>query len=186
MTSLAVTKESIAVIFLDIDGVLMPLNSPGNKELYKQGQKLFNKYADFSEMEVATIKAHFFSTDALKNLDALIRKVQNLMPVRIVISSAWRLGFTVEQLQNIFSLHSFSKLIIDKTLQGLTRGFEIHSWLQKHRAIERYVILDDNDHGISDIYSDHFVQISHLLSEPESKFAYDILMREAYFANLCK
>ena len=102
-----------------------------------------------------------------------VKRLQNVLEItgaRIVISSAWRHGLSVEQLRDVFNKcgdrHNEYRgpipyfdvdRIIDKTpcldvdrsetSEGLWgRGYEIVAWLKKYQkelGIEKYIIVDD-------------------------------------------
>jgi hypothetical protein len=85
--------------------------------------------------------------------------------VKIVISSAWRIGMQVEDLRELLHQHDIdSSRVIDKTPAKLSyrpRGNEIRDWFRYHEEdggekIEDFVILDDNDD--MDPYMDHLFQ----------------------------
>lgn len=124
------------IIFLDIDGVLNSMNGL----IKRGGQSLMDLYVE----HIAILREILYITDA-----------------RIVISSTWRKGRTVEQLKQLFYNYELpSKYIIDKTpslkgkeivINGKTysdtkRGHEIEKWLEDNKEldIEEFVILDDD------------------------------------------
>jgi hypothetical protein len=73
---------------------------------------------------------------------------------KIVVSSAWRIGRTVEQLEEIFVDNGVRPgHIIDRTeVLNDTRGSEIRKWIDEHHSINRLFIIDDD---VSDIMG-HF------------------------------
>ena len=125
------------IIFLDIDGVL---NSA--------------EYMSFKQEE-------WNSGDDSKMIDensvSLLNKIVQETGAKVVISSSWRLHFTIEKLREILCSKGFIGEIIDKTptinplideieVHGnIPRGLEIQKWLRsKPHNIESFVILDDN------------------------------------------
>ena len=104
------------MIFLDIDGVLAPI-------------RRWDRYGD---LEPACIKV---LNDIVASSDA-----------DVVVSSTWRHGQTVLELQALLDAHGFAGRVLDKTpsdLPGATRGDEIAAWLADH-AVAGYVIIDDH------------------------------------------
>jgi hypothetical protein len=104
------------VIFLDIDGVLAPIRQ-------------WDRYGD---------------------LDAACIQVLNEIAARggadVVVSSTWRYGKTVAELQEILEAAGFTGRVLDKTstgAPGADRGDEIAAWLAEH-AVGGYVIVDDH------------------------------------------
>ena len=104
------------VIFLDIDGVLAPIRQ-------------WDRYGD---------------------LDPACIQVLNEIAARggadVVVSSTWRYGKTVAELQAILEAAGFTGRVLDKTptgAPGADRGEEIAAWLAEH-AVGGYVIVDDH------------------------------------------
>jgi hypothetical protein len=63
-----------------------------------------------------------------------------------VVSSTWRYGKTVAELQEILDAAGFTGRVLDKTPNGAPggdRGEEIAAWLAEH-AVSGYVIVDDH------------------------------------------
>jgi hypothetical protein len=69
----------------------------------------------------------------------------------VVVSSTWRYGKTVVELQAILDAEGFKGRVLDKTPigeAGAERGEEIAAWLARH-PVDGYVILDDHsDMGV--------------------------------------
>lgn len=80
---------------------------------------------------------------------------------KLVVSSSWRNGRTVEELQQLFKTVGITGTVIDKTPRlrfghegyekSVPRGCEIKAWLEKNKGIlgvkfskAKYVILDDD------------------------------------------
>ena len=104
------------VVFLDIDGVLAPIRQ-------------WNRYGD---------------------LDTACIRVLNEIVARggadVVVSSTWRYGKTIGELQAMLDAEGFSGRVLDKTptgAPGADRGEEIAAWLADH-AVAGYVIIDDH------------------------------------------
>jgi len=125
-------------IFLDIDGVLA---TTWHKRL-EDGELCFNEAP-------------------VRNFNDLCTAVPD---AKIIITSTWRLGRTVDELRAIFKFRGFlyPERIIDKTLRffynydlsdgtsaskGVPRGVEIAHWMDHHLIDEdeiSYLILDDD------------------------------------------
>ena len=104
------------VVFLDIDGVLAPI-------------RRWDRYGD---------------------LDPACIQVLNEIVARsgadVVVSSTWRHGKTVAELQEILEAEGFTGFVLDKTptgAPGADRGEEIAAWLAEH-AVVGCVIIDDH------------------------------------------
>jgi HAD domain in Swiss Army Knife RNA repair proteins len=104
------------IIFLDIDGVLAPI-------------RRWDRYGD---------------------LDPACIQVLNEIVARggahVVVSSTWRHGKTVAELQAMLDAQGFTGSVLDKTpagAPGADRGDEIAAWLAKH-AVGGFVIIDDH------------------------------------------
>ncbi len=132
------------VIFLDIDGVLNSIQYAVAGNRWRDHK--WDPYRD----KCCRL--------ALSNLEELVKDIPDL---RIVISSTWRLGRTVEQLQDLFKMWKFSKpeIIIGKTPTGLPnksddvpkgytdvpRGAEIQHYINQHHITNFCIIDDDSD-----------------------------------------
>ena len=104
------------VVFLDIDGVLAPI-------------RRWDRYGD---------------------LDSACVRVLNEIVARggadVVVSSTWRYGKTIAELQAMLEAEGFTGHVLDKTptgAPGADRGDEIAAWLEEH-AVAGYVIIDDH------------------------------------------
>ena len=64
----------------------------------------------------------------------------------VVVSSTWRYGKTVAELQEMLAAQGFTGHVLDTTpngTPGADRGDEIAAWLAAH-AVDGYVIIDDH------------------------------------------
>lgn len=120
----------LRVIFLDIDGVL-------------------NNTTD-SEMHGDAGRSRYYSHRCVARLNDLTDSTH----AKIVVSSTWRLGSSVEDLKTLLSSMGITGEVIDKTdrLSSDTfRGNEIHKWMidnpeliGDYNLFKSYVILDDD------------------------------------------
>jgi hypothetical protein len=116
------------VIFLDFDGVVAPI-------------RRWDRYED---------------------LDPACIQVLNEIVARggadVVVSSTWRYGKTVAELQEMLDAQGFAGRVVDKTPTGppgADRGDEIAAWLAEHDVVG-YVIIDD--HVVMGEVRTHLVQ----------------------------
>jgi len=137
------------VIFLDIDGVLSPI-------------RRWDRYGD---------------------LDPACIQVLNEIVARagadVVVSSTWRYGKTVAELQEMLEAEGFTGSVVDKTptgAPGADRGDEIAAWLAEH-AVGGYVIIDD--HADMGALRSHLVltRPAHGLQPSDAPRALAMLMR---------
>ena len=104
------------VIFLDIDGVLAPIRQ-------------WDRYEDLDP--------------------ACIRVLNEIVAgggADVVVSSTWRYGKTIAELQAMLDAQGFIGCVLDKTPTGgpgTDRGDEIAAWLAQH-PVDGYVIIDDH------------------------------------------
>jgi hypothetical protein len=63
---------------------------------------------------------------------------------RIVVTSAWRIGKNVDYLSGLLSACGCWFDVLDRTVDGQSRGEEITEWLSRHH-VDSFVILDDED-----------------------------------------
>ena len=104
------------MIFLDIDGVLAPI-------------RRWDRYGDLDPACIQVLNDIVASGGA-----------------DVVVSSTWRHGKTVAELQEMLEAHGFTGCVLDKTPSdrpGADRGEEIAAWLADH-AVGGYVIIDDH------------------------------------------
>ena len=104
------------VIFLDIDGVLAPI-------------RRWDRYGDLE-------------TTCVRVLNEIVARGG----ADVVVSSTWRHGKSVAELQAILDAEGFTGRVIDKTPAGgpgTGRGEEIAAWLAEH-AVSGFVIIDDH------------------------------------------
>lgn len=104
------------VVFLDIDGVLAPI-------------RRWDRYEDLDPA-------------CVRGLNEIVMQAG----AHVVVSSTWRFGKTVPELQEMLEGGGFTGRVLDKTptgMAGAERGEEIAAWLATH-AVSSYVILDDH------------------------------------------
>jgi HAD domain in Swiss Army Knife RNA repair proteins len=155
------------IIFLDIDGVL------NSNDWYVRRQEKYN-------MDDVETRYPFYEFDpsAINRLNKIIESTG----AKVVVSSTWRLGRSIEELQTILNTVGFTGEIIDKTIyyggiEGYTvpRGCEIERWLDtkgfqrinwskeeqqkfiNKSEVKNYIILDDDSDMLYN-QREHFVQ----------------------------
>lgn len=134
-------KEKIKLIFLDIDGVL---------NCDETFMKIRKGYDDDREAYLKKLKDKKFreDSDIDKKLIGELNKIIRATHAKIVVSSSWRIGRTVEELKILLKRNGCIGEVIDKTARSAdgVRGYEIHDWLEEHSnyEIESFVILDDD------------------------------------------
>ena len=138
-------------LFTDIDGVL---NSASSAEMYfaflKHDDPGMNRF--YNSSDLIKFKPNLgpdctvseFCPLAVSNYNYILREVPDL---KVVISSYWRLGRSIEDLQSIFKwLGLPHDRIIGKTpsIHGVQRGVEIKDWLSKNPEVTKYAVIDDD------------------------------------------
>ena len=104
------------VIFLDFDGVLAPIRQ-------------WDRYGDLDP-------------GCIRVLNQIVAQAG----ADVVVSSTWRYGKTVAELQAMLDAEGFTGAVLDKTptgAPGSERGDEIAAWLAAH-TVAGYVIIDDH------------------------------------------
>lgn len=118
-------KPNEFIIFLDIDGTLTSIDYCNNRWNGEGGEE--------SMLDPRAIQwlNEFLGNDGI-----------------VVVSSTWRIGKTIEELQIILNKVGFTGKIIGSTpLLNTDRGVEIKRWLKDNDLyydFERYVIFDDD------------------------------------------
>ncbi len=130
------------ILFLDIDGVL-------NNQTHFQ-----NKQIDTSRFDKTNVSA--------------LNKIVEETNAKVVISSTWRVLYSLEELKEIFKEEGVKADIMGyteslhnvETFEMASRGFEISEWIRKNQnsfknGIENYAIIDDEDDFL-DSQKEHF------------------------------
>jgi hypothetical protein len=113
------------IIFLDFDGVL---NTP--------------TYLDEVGYDCSIAAAVQIDTRAIDELNRLVA----LTGAKVVVSSTWRMYYSVEGLQQLLESRGFRGEVVGKTPElWCYRGAEIQEWLYEHLEVEQFVILDDDN-----------------------------------------
>jgi hypothetical protein len=139
------------IIFLDIDGVLNPVHYMN--ALYKMwnaSNKQIKSHDEYGQL--------FF----YQNCEAL-KKIIDATNAKIVISSTWRMAgmnqmkalWQQRQLAGeIIGITPTEQVIVDsgmaKHYDEVCRGMEIAYWINKHKYVGTYVIIDDTDDMLKD------------------------------------
>ena len=125
------------IIFLDIDGVISTHSS--KMEAYR------TQY-ECSSMQY---QANHIDTKLVKNL----KQLQGIMNAKIVISSAWRYSWSLNELrwflQNRGNISPETVIATTLYRDDGSRGLEIREYLELHPEITDFIILDD-DQDIED------------------------------------
>lgn len=154
----------IDVIFLDFDGVLTCVIQDYIMKQRRERLISLNKEYVLPDGTIKIpdrIMYHLeFSKQAISNLNWLCKQNHD---IRIVVSSTWRIGTSVKELQDILVMGGFKhpKRVIGKTVrwfadkegkralkkedihQSIYRGYEIQEWLNNNEW-RSFVILDDD------------------------------------------
>ncbi len=132
------------VLFLDMDGVL-------------NSQKFFDSLKQEPKDRMPPPGLHMgtftwmIDSVAVSLLNTILERTGN---PRVVISSSWRWYWTDEQIATMLQAKGFAGDIIGHTpfevvlpegIEEHARGHEIQAWLDEHKDVERFVILDDTD-----------------------------------------
>lgn len=124
-------NNSKPIIFLDFDGVVETIYW----EQDTNGSWSFN--------------IHKFNHKELNNKQAIgwLNELYNKIPYDIVISSSWRIGMTLEQLQDLITKSGFNpsiKVIGMTPILYQTRGLEIQQWIDDNNFKNKFIIIDDD------------------------------------------
>jgi len=121
-------QTEMKIIFLDIDGVL---------NCAEWAQKEYDKGNIHALQEN-------FDTAAIVHLNTIIEQ----SGAKVVISSSWRLMYSLAHIETLLIKHGFKGVILGITppRQSLTsrRGNEIQAWLASVPQVTKFVILDDD------------------------------------------
>jgi len=133
------------LIFLDIDGVLIPAKSWQVPPTLEDGFPVFNQ----------------------KATDALQRFISD--NTTVILSSSHRDRFTIEEWRNIFkkrglNVNKLNRLKSNPDLRK-KRKEEILEWFDSHRNAENFVIIDDDNtlNALPEHLKDHLILTSSLV-----------------------
>lgn len=164
------------LIFLDIDGVL-------NCQLFYEEQQ--RGVGSYIENQICRERVSWLNS-LCKDCEA-----------RVVISSTWRMGRTVEEIREIFLEVGATFDIIDKTPvlrdEGYVRGNEIQLWIEKN--IERitglsyfdfhtYAIIDDDSDMLYTQRNNLFLTDSYAGLTPNTCYRIKQFFKKQYFPNI--
>jgi len=129
-------KQVVKLVFLDIDGVLVTLDSLHNGE--------------------SGLRASF-DVEAVENFNVLISQ----SGAKVVVSSDWRIGKDVATLQEMLDVRGVKCEVIGLTPwlpMEKSRGWEIRAWLQEYTLTlrEDFIIIDDR--AVMNPYGDRLVK----------------------------
>lgn len=138
------------IIFLDIDGVLNPYRTymfpVDNPNLLKQlSKETKNKDIEKLDINLVTQIYHGFDHQACSYIEQLCKEFD----AKIVISSSWRLVYSLDQLKAILDIHHLGHYLIDTTEDYNTRPQEIIRYCEYH-FISTYIVIDDFNMPIFD------------------------------------
>ena len=127
------------IIFLDIDGVLTT-----NTEYSRPRTKFWAKYDIAKQLHIP----YPFNAKCVAVFNSILEEID----VDIVLTSDWKLHYTLEEMDTIFKFNSVAKSPMDTTEispisftnYDKNRAHEIDIYRQKHK-ITHYVIIDDLD-----------------------------------------
>lgn len=125
------------VIFLDIDGVLAT-----NKQYMMNRKKFWDKNSIAKDTRIP----YPFDPKCVK----IFNEILDTTGADIVLSSDWKLHFSLVELETIFMFNGVNKSPIDITTNDVVsfnnlvrnRAFQIGEFIQTHK-ITNYVVLDD-------------------------------------------
>ena len=173
------------IIFLDIDGVLQPgyKQDRFDHDLKAEKKELAAQDARYGELDRYDIGAvrYDWNKQAVEYLRSLCEQTQ----AQIVVSSAWREGKSVGQLQMLFRLHGLDPYVVDKTVESFYchpnsfyrhRDEQIALYLQQHNDIETFVVIDDG--YVSELekrFPNEFVQCYKIFNAVRYRLALHIL-----------
>lgn len=119
------------IIFLDFDGVV---------------ETIYWEKADDGSW---SFNVHKAGRNELNNKQAIgwLNELYSKVPYDIVVSSTWRIGMTIEELQNLITNSGFNpeiKVIGMTPRLYLQRGEEIQVWIDENNFTGKYIIIDDD------------------------------------------
>ena len=155
------TYSFINVIFLDIDGVLNGYNFwnlLGWNIISKfNSDRLKDWYRDITEP---------FGVHERK-VKRLAKIIHNTMNTKVVISSCWRFGlqsnnlsYAQRKLLDLFDKYDIKIYGYTPRSESGKRDEEIKAWLSKHKEVNKFIILDDENFDLQCFIGKELIQTS--------------------------
>lgn len=145
------------VIFQDIDGVLYPCVDRKRLKIdaYLLKERLIKQDPYYKDANAKDLQAAYegWDDEAMARLCTLVKE----SGACIVISSSWRFMHGLQDFKQMFHLYGLREAVIDVTplKNGFLKEPSIMKYLEEHKDIESYVILDDLN--MSSSFPDHCV-----------------------------
>jgi hypothetical protein len=135
------------ILYLDFDGVLNSVESTiAYHHLRGHPTTIFSETDRLDPIAIGLLKFLVDATDA-----------------KIVVSSTWRLNYSLDEFKDIFAQYEWENAPFIGTTGrggiGSVRGDEIKEWLDAHPDVANYVIIDD-DSDMLEEQLPHFVNTS--------------------------
>jgi hypothetical protein len=148
-------KEDNKVVFLDINGVIMPAPDPQIRHEHDNEtlkEYLSKKYNDniYMDMKGCDIGAVYYDWNHIAT--GYLRELLDKTGSNIVLSSNWRDGHPWEHLKAFFKLYDLDDYLIDRTPFNPTNETyichedSIKIYLNDHPEIKKYIVFDDIDY----------------------------------------
>ena len=119
------------IVFLDFDGIVETIYWEQDVD----GSWLYN--------------THKYGHNELNNKQAIgwLNELYSKVHYDIVVSSTWRIGMTVKELQNLITKSGFNpeiKVIGMTPVLYQQRGLEIQQWIDDNNFTGKFIIIDDD------------------------------------------
>lgn len=170
--------EKRRVVFLDIDGVLQPVNAQDRFKHDMEALKaeLAEKYGDehFLELNKYDVAAVYYdwNEDAVSSLRSILEDCD----AEIVLSSDWRQTKTLEDMRTLMKIHNLDKYLTDmvpETYRWSWKYEDIPAYLLEHPKLTRYVVVDDM--YMEKYFRGRFVKCDRFLGHHECNQIYRLL-----------
>lgn len=167
-------------IFLDIDGVINPSHSKNTYQLdYCLPTTLAKKK---NKPNIAKLNTYLvnqvWSCFSLESIDYLKKLIQEF-DARIIITSSWRIVYSLSDLKDMFDIFDLGAYVVDMTKTITPRTQAIQEYINTHHVYS-YIILDDFD--MSNAFNFHFIYIRNYFKKEDyekAKYAFEIQKRSA-------
>ena len=161
MKRTTLTYSFVNVIFLDIDGVLNGYNFwnlLGWNIISKfNSDRLKGWYRDITEP---------FGVHERK-VKRLAKIIHNTINTKVVISSCWRFGlqsnnlsYAQRKLLDLFDKYDIKIYGYTPRSESGKRDEEIKAWLSKHKEVNKFIILDDENFDLQCFMEKELIQTS--------------------------
>ena len=177
-----VVEESRSIIFLDIDGVISPIDvSNHHVPVYREWYYRYEAKKYLRKHQFSILPYDIYLVKKYWNRQAIgrIKRLAKVTNSRIVMTSTWCKTYSnTNQMRNLLRMVGLDDVYLDNAYQP-NKAAGVRDYLNRHPEVETYVIFDDQDEwGLQQGFDKHFLRTHNLFTENDYRQAISILQTE--------